>query len=52
MVVLEISSRQEQLVREVETLQARHQAAAAQGAQAAARTQAAAQLAQEAGPRR
>jgi hypothetical protein len=52
MVPLEISSRQEQLVREAETLRARHQAAAAQGAQAAARTQAAAQLAQESPPRR
>jgi hypothetical protein len=52
MVPLEISSRQEQMVREVEALQARHQAAASQGAQAAARAQAAAQLAQESPPRR
>jgi hypothetical protein len=52
MVPLEISSRQEQMVREAESLQARHQAAASQGAQAAARAQAAAQLAQESPPRR
>jgi hypothetical protein len=52
MVPLEISSRQEAMVREAEALHARHQAAASQGAQAAVRAQAAAQLAQESGPRR
>jgi hypothetical protein len=45
MVMLEIRARQDELVSAVEAARARYEAAAAQGAQAAARTQAAAQVA-------
>ena len=48
MVMLEIKAREQELVRAVEELRSRHQAAATQGAQAAARAQAAAQLAGDA----
>lgn len=47
-VMLEINARQEELARAVEDVRTRNQAAATQGAQAAARAQAAAQLAGDA----
>lgn len=47
-VMLEIKAREQELVRAVEELRSRHQAAATQGAHAAARAQAAAQVAGDA----